>query len=55
MTNEAHHVHITYPDGGFMWNDGNIGTTSKMSMNYGNLVFEHAGQFAAKAIVNWPN
>jgi len=55
MTGEAHHVHITYPDGGFMWNNGNIGTTSAMSVNYGNLAFEHVGQFAAKAIVNWPN
>ena len=55
VNGEPHHVHITYPDGGFMWSDGNIGTTSAMSMNYGKIAFDHAGQFAAKAIVNWPN
>ncbi|NRB38830.1 MAG: DUF1326 domain-containing protein [Pseudomonadales bacterium] len=55
MTGEAHHVHITYPDGGFMWNDGNIGTSSAMNLNFANLTFDHAGKFSAKAIANWPN
>ncbi|MCJ8319496.1 MAG: DUF1326 domain-containing protein [Colwellia sp.] len=55
MTNQPHNVHITYPDGGFFWNDGIVGTTSKMSLKYGDLSFEHTGQFAAKAIVDWSN
>ncbi|WP_339673411.1 DUF1326 domain-containing protein [Dasania marina] len=55
VTGDDHHVHITYPDGGFMWDDGIVGTTTAMSMNYGNIAFQHVGRFAAKAIVNWPN
>ncbi|MCL1049915.1 DUF1326 domain-containing protein [Shewanella abyssi] len=55
VSGEDQNVHITFPDGGFMWNDGIIGTTDKMSMNYGDIAFDHVGQFAAKAVVNWSN
>lgn len=55
VTGEDHHVHITYPDGGFMWNDGNIGTTTAMAISHGNIAFQHVGRFAAKAVANWPN
>ena len=55
VTGDDHHVHITYPDGGFMWDDGIVGTSTAMSINHGNIAFEHVGHFAAKAVANWPN
>ena len=55
MNGEDQNVHITYPDGGFFWNDGIIGTTNEMSMNHNGLKFEHVGKFAAKAQVEWAN
>ncbi|PKG80778.1 hypothetical protein CXF85_21970 [Colwellia sp. 75C3] len=55
VTGEENHVHISYPEGGFMWNDGFIGTTSVLKINRGNLAFDYQDTFAAKAISNWPN
>lgn len=55
MNGEDQNVHITYPDGGFFWNDGIIGTTDEMSINHNGLKFEHVGRFAAKAQVEWAN
>jgi len=55
MNGEDQNVHITYPDGGFFWNDGIIGTTKAMSINHNMFSFDHVGRFAAKAEVNWAN
>jgi len=55
VTGEEQDVHITFPNGGFMWDDGNIGNSKAMVINHGNIAFEHAGQFSAKAIANWAN
>lgn len=55
MNGEDQHVHITYPDGGLFWNDGIIGTSKTMSIKHNMLSFDHVGQFAAKAEVNWAN
>ncbi|MGS0682315.1 DUF1326 domain-containing protein [Shewanella sp. 125m-7] len=55
VTGEEQHVHITFPDGGFIWNDGRIGTTESMWIEHDALSFNHAGKFAAKANVQWPN
>ncbi len=55
VTGLENRVHITYPDGGFMWDDGFIGKTSALKVDHGNLVFDYKDTFAAKAIVNWPN
>ncbi|NQZ25562.1 MAG: DUF1326 domain-containing protein [Colwellia sp.] len=55
MNGEDQNVHITYPDGGFFWNDGIIGTSKTMSIKHNMLSFDHVGQFAAKAEVNWAN
>jgi hypothetical protein len=52
---EDKNVHITYPDGGFMWDDGNIGQSKAMSISHGGFAFQHEGQFSAKAISNWSN
>jgi hypothetical protein len=55
VTGEPQNVHITYPDGGFMWSDGRVGTTTKMAIDFSGINFEHAGKFAAKAMANWSN
>jgi hypothetical protein len=55
VTGEEQEVHITFPNGGFMWDDGNIGNSSLMSITHGNINFNHAGKFSAKAIANWGN
>ncbi len=55
VTGEEQNVHITFPSGGFMWDDGNIGHSEKMSIDFGAMTFDHTGQFAAKAIAHWGN
>jgi len=54
ISGEEQNVHISYPEGGFFWNDAFIGTTSTMHVNHGNICFDHTGNFAAKAITTWP-
>ncbi|SET01126.1 DUF1326 domain-containing protein [Thalassotalea agarivorans] len=54
VTGEENHVHITFPSGGFMWNDGKIGKTDHMHINRGALNFAFSDTFAANAVVNWP-
>ena len=48
-------VHITYPQGGFFWNDAKIATTSTMRAQHGDLRLEWPGKYAAAAEVNWTN
>jgi hypothetical protein len=48
-------VHITYPKGGFFWNDARVATTSAMRAEYGGLQLEWPGKYAAAAEVNWTN
>jgi len=48
-------VHITYPKGGFFWNDARIATTSTMRAQHGDLSLEWPGKYAAAAEVNWTN
>ena len=48
-------IHIVYPKGGFLWNDGNICTTSAMRINQGKVAFEHPGHYSAYAVANWTN
>jgi len=55
MTGEKKNVHVVYPDGGFVWDDGKIGTTKVMSVDFGGIQFEHPGQFAAYAVTEWTN
>lgn len=55
VTGEPKEVHITYPTGGFFWNDGTIVTTSTMRVEHESLRMEWPGKYAATAEVNWTN
>lgn len=55
VSGEVKDVHIVYPDGGFMWDDGRIGTTETMRVDFGGIQFDHAGMFAAYATPEWTN
>lgn len=48
-------VHITYPKGGFFWNDARMATTTQMRADYGDLHLEWPDRYAAAAEVNWTN
>lgn len=48
-------VHITYPKGGFFWNDARIATTAEMTAQHGDLRIEWPDRYAASAEVNWTN
>jgi hypothetical protein len=48
-------VHIVYPKGGFLWDDGKIATTSAMRAEYGDLKLEWPARFAAASEANWTN
>jgi hypothetical protein len=48
-------VHITYPKGGFFWNDARIATSQTMHATYGDLHLEWPMRYAAAAEVNWSN
>jgi hypothetical protein len=48
-------VHIVYPKGGFLWNDGAIATTSKMHAQHGDFKIDWPDRYAAAAEVNWSN
>ena len=48
-------IHITYPQGGFLWNVGSIAKTAAMSVDFGTLKFHHEGHYAAAAEANWTN
>jgi hypothetical protein len=55
VTGEEKEVHITYPKGGFFWNDARIATTAKMRADYGDLHLEWPNRYASAAEVNWTN
>ncbi|MBA3496825.1 MAG: DUF1326 domain-containing protein [Gemmatimonadales bacterium] len=48
-------VHITYPKGGFFWNDGNMVTTRTMRVDHQSLRMEWPSKYAATAEINWTN
>jgi hypothetical protein len=48
-------VHITYPRGGFMWDDGRIATTKTMQVNYGDMKMEWPARFASSSEARWTN
>jgi len=49
-------VHIVFPHGGGGFgNDLNVATTAAMRIAHGALTFQHPGQFAAHAVVEWTN
>jgi hypothetical protein len=55
ISGEDKSVHIVYPNGGFVWDDGSIGTTSTMRLQHDKVSFEHPGRFAAYATPVWTN
>lgn len=55
VTGEENDVHIVYPQGGFFWNDGSVGTTETMRIDYGDIHLDHPGQFASYAVAEWTN
>lgn len=55
VSGEEKEVHITYPKGGFFWDDGNVATTETMRVDYGDLQLEWPGKYAAAAEVSWTN
>ena len=55
VTGEEKEVHITYPNGGFFWNDGNVVTTRTMRVTYESLRMDCPSKYASTAEVNWTN
>lgn len=55
VTGVEQNVHITYPDGGFFWNDGAICTTETMRVHFGDVVMSHAGKFSSHSRTEWTN
>ncbi|MBI4446115.1 MAG: DUF1326 domain-containing protein [Acidobacteria bacterium] len=48
-------VHITYPKGGFFWDDARVATTAEMRAQHGDLRLEWPSRYASAAEVNWTN
>lgn len=55
VTGAEKEVHIVYPKGGFFWNDGNVVTTRKMKVDFGDMKLEWPDRYASTAEVNWSN
>ena len=55
VTGEENEVHIVFPKGGLIWNDGDSAKTSKMQVDYGAVKFDHSGQNGIFAPVEWSN
>jgi hypothetical protein len=55
VSGDEKEVHITYPKGGFMWNDGSVCTTSAMQVDFSGLKFRHPGRYACYARTQWTN
>ena len=55
VTGAEKEVHITYPKGGFFWNDGNVVTTRTMRVEHGDMRMEWPAKYASTAEVNWTN
>jgi hypothetical protein len=55
VTGDERAVHIVYPKGGFLWNDGDVGTTSTMRITHGDFNFQYPGKWAAYAVAEWTN
>ncbi|MBA2259261.1 MAG: DUF1326 domain-containing protein [Acidobacteria bacterium] len=55
VTGEEKEVHITYPKGGFFWDDARVATTSSMRADFGDLHVQWPNRYASAAEVNWTN
>ena len=56
VSGDENEVHITFPaGGGFIWDDGDCAKTSVMKVDTGAIKFDHSGQNAIFAPVEWTN
>lgn len=55
VTGDEHEVHIVFPKGGLIWNDGDNATTLTMNVDYGAVKFDHSGKSGIFAAVDWSN
>lgn len=55
VSGDEKQVHIVYPTGGFLWNDGAIATTEMLRVTHGDASFEWPHRYAAAAEINWTN
>ena len=55
VTGEENEVHIIFPNGGLIFNDGDSAATSTMKVDYGAVKFDHSGQSGIFAPVEWTN
>ena len=55
VTGEENEVHIVFPGGGLIWDDGDTATTSITKVEHGDMKFDYSGQSAFFAPVEWTN
>ena len=55
VTGEENEVHIVFPGGGLIWDDGDTATTSIVKAEHGDMKFDYSGQSAFFAPVEWTN
>ena len=55
VTGDENEVHIVFPGGGLIWDDGDSATTSTMHVDHGDIKFDYTGQSAFFAPVEWTN
>ncbi len=55
VTGKEKEVHITYPKGGFFWDDARVATTTSMRADVGDLHIHWPNRYASAAEVNWTN
>ena len=55
VTGDENEVHIVFPGGGMIWDDGDNAKTSVMNVDTGAIKFDHSGQSAIFAPVEWTN
>ena len=55
VTGEDNEVHVTFPNGGLIWDQASACTTGTMRVDYGDLKYEYPGLSAFYAVVDWTN
>ena len=55
VTGEGNEVQIVFPGGWLIWDDGDSASTSVMKVDFGGIKFDHTGQSAFFAPVEWTN
>jgi hypothetical protein len=55
VTGDENEVHIVFPGGGLIWDDGDNAKTSVMKVDTGAIKFDHTGQSAIFVPVEWTN